>query len=133
MRKSTVAFILLFLTLTSCDYPLSLYYTVTNNSSETVQINYSYTEKHAWKNNIELIDTTLLIPSKQFDTLFTFRSIGPRVYNPDFDNDSIKTIRHFELKRLSDNTIIQTDIAWTKNWKFKSNKNNIATLNYTIN
>lgn len=131
MKKSTLILALFLIAFVSCDYPLFVHYTVTNNTSNSIQIKYNYTEGSM---NFRIIsDSTLNIPSKQTDTLFTYHSVGPRVYNPEYSSDSIKNVSKLELIKLPDNTILQTDINRAKNWTIKSSKRNIATLNYTIN
>ena len=124
----TPAILALLLFCGSCDYPLFVHYTVTNNSTGNIQLNYIY----QWKNGSKTLskDSSLIIPSNQTDTLYIYKSIGPSVYNPEYGNDTMKNVYNFEIIRLPDGSRVDSEIYLMKNWTIKRTKSNMSTLNF---
>ena len=129
-NRKIFAIVILIICLTSCDYPLFVHYTVTNNSHDSIRLNFTYRWK-TWQ-GISTSDTSIVIPTNETDTVFTYRSIGPSVYNPEFGNDTLKNICNFKITRFANTTTIEKDICLLKNWTVKQTKRTILVFNYTF-
>jgi hypothetical protein len=123
--------ILIYLSFTmlliSCDYPIFVHYTVQNNTKDTVVLRGTFLTDEFTKTSH---DTTLRLLPGASDTLFTFRSIGPRVYIPE-NSDTLKYLRNVDVRRSL--TELSQKIIITKNWKFIITKRNVARLEFQIN
>ena len=126
-----MAVLSLIFSFTSCDYPLFVHYTVTNNSQDSISLNFTC-QWNNWRGISETSDTSILIAPQKTDTIYTYRSIGPSVYNPEFGNDTLKNIFNFKITRNDDTTAVKKDICLLKNWTVKQTKSNILVFNYTF-
>jgi hypothetical protein len=125
-KSIVIAFLIIILT--SCDFPLFVHYTVTNSSHDSIRLDFTY-QWETWR-GVSTSDTSIVIPPNKTDTIYTYRSIGPSVYNPEFGNDTLKNIYDFSITRFTDSTAIENDIYLIKNWTVKQTKNNILVFNY---
>jgi len=123
-----LAYSILTIILTSCDYPLFVHYTVTNSSHDSISLNFTY-QWETWR-GISTSDTSIVIPPQKTDTIYTYQSIGPSVYNPEFGNDSLKIIYNFKIAGFADTTAVEKNICLLKNWTVKQTKRNILVFNY---
>lgn len=131
MNGKIFAIAILIICLTSCDYPLFVHYTVTNNSHDSIRMNFTY-RRDNWRGISETSDTSILITPQKTDTIYTYRSIGPSVYNPEFGNDTLKNICNFKITRFANTSTSEKDICLLKNWTVKQTKRTILVFNYTF-
>jgi len=127
---SAIAVLSLIFAFTSCDYPLFVHYTVTNNSHDSIRMNFTY-QLETWR-GISTSHTSCVIPPQKTDTVFTYRSIGPSVYDPEFGNDTLKNIYNFKITRFANTSTMEKDICLLKNWTVKQTKRTILVFNYTF-
>jgi len=94
-------------------------------------MNFTY-RRDNWRGIYETSDTSILIMPKKTDTIYTYRSIGPSVYNPEFGNDTLKNIYNFKITRFANTPAMEKDICLLKNWTVKQTKRTILVFNYTF-
>ena len=124
--KQILIFLILLVLLTSCDYPIFVHYTVHNTTKDTITIRYSYWAEEFAKTGI---DTTLNLLPNVSDTLFTFRSVGPRVYLPE-DSLTLKYLKNILVTGTAIDLL--PDISITKNWELVPTKRNVARFEFQI-
>jgi len=125
MKRALIISILLVI-LASCDYPIFVHFTVQNTTKDTIIIRYSYRAGEFAKTDI---DTTLNLLPNVSDTLFTFRSIGPRVYLPE-DSLTLKYLKNIVVTGTAID--LSPEISITKNWEFVPTKRNVARFEFQI-
>jgi len=123
-----IANAILIIILTSCDYPLFMHYTVTNSSLDSIRLDFNY-QWETWR-GVSTSDTFIVIPPNKTDTIYTYQSIGPSVYNPEYGNDTLKIIYNFKITGFTDTTVVEENICLLKNWTVKQTKRNILVFNY---
>lgn len=126
--KSLVLAFVIF-SLSSCDTYNYIYYTVNNETDDSVLIRSTFYDNYF---DTQATDSLILLKGHQIDTLFTFLQISTSVYNPE-ENLNMTYIKNITIKRLPDYAVIKTDASLRKNWLFNETDKNSAIMMFFIN
>jgi hypothetical protein len=117
--------IFIFLFIVSCDRTNTVEYIITNQSSDSLKVKYTFTDNFF---DTHPKDTTIQIKGGRQKTLFICKVISPRVYNPE-DNDKMQYVQNLDIMRLLDNVYIKKDVSLRKYWEYhKINKGSATNI-----
>lgn len=128
MRTYLIFLTFLALTFVACDTYNDVSYIVSNQTSDSLKLDFKYSEDYF---GINTGDTIIYLEGHSETVLFVHTIISPSVYNPETKEKMIY-VAVFNIIRIKDSTLILKDVTLSKNWDYQEIGKHAAEITFLI-
>jgi hypothetical protein len=128
MKTYLIFLTFLALTFVACDIYNDVSYIVSNQTSDSLKLDFKYSEDYF---GINTGDTIICLQGHSETVLFVHSVISPRVYNPETE-EKMLYIADFDIIRIKDSSLILKDVTLRKNWDYQELGKHAAEITFLI-